>query len=141
MHTVQLLCESTSGLNSMYSICCFCSFLLILCSYFLALKILSRIQARSPRHRCGSVMPSPPGSSYFLAVPKLELESRHIPRNGNLCGHREDLEQALFRYPLPCHGPSLPPSLYASDQLINEIAQLINEIATLYPEAPKLFHR
>ena len=46
-------------------------------SYQLVLKILSRIQPPSPRHRCGSVIPSPPAPAYFLAVPKVELEARH----------------------------------------------------------------
>ena len=42
MHKIQLLSESTSGLNYIYSICCLCSFLLIT-FYFLVLKTLSRI--------------------------------------------------------------------------------------------------
>ena len=130
----KLPCEPTSGLNSIYSICCPCSFPLIACSYVIVFESLSRIYAPTPRHRCGSVIPSPPAPSCFLAVPKLELEARHPPRNGNLCSHPDNLEQAFLHHPLPCHGPSISPPHYAS-------RQLVDEVATLNPEAPKVFHR
>ena len=76
---------------------------------FLDSEILSRVEATSPHHRCGSVIPSPPDSSCFLAVPKLQPEVRHRPRNGDLCRHKDGLEKEFLHHPLPCHGPSIPP--------------------------------
>ena len=130
MHKVKLASEYASGLNSIYSICCPWSFPLIACSYLLVLKILSRIQAPSPRHQCGSVIPSPP-APYFLEVPTLQFKTRHPPRNGGLCSPRDDLEQAFLHHLLPFHGPSISPPHYAS-------CRLVDKVATLHPEAPKL---
>ena len=36
--------------------------------------------------------PLPYSFSLFLTVPKLEIEARHPPRNGDLCSHRDDLK-------------------------------------------------
>ena len=110
-------------LNSIYSICCLCSLLLIRC-YFL---ILSSIQAPSPRHRCGSVVPSTPGTSYFLAVPKPDVESRHPPRNGDLCDHRDDVEQAFFHQPLPTGLRLTPPAYCTCTSCFKHIAKITNE--------------
>ena len=82
-------------MNYFYYICGPSSFLPIACSYFLVLNTLTRTQAPSRRHRCGSAIPSPPAPSCRQAIPKLELEARHL-RNGDLYSHREDLEHAFY---------------------------------------------
>ena len=117
-----------------------CSFVLIACSYFLVFEILSRIQAPSPRHRCRSVIiPSPPAPSYFLAVPRLELESRHPPRNGDLCGHQDDWSRRSFTTPiLAMDPPSIPRPHYAGGQLVNEIAALYPRGAQSFPPLYKV---
>lgn len=90
-----------------FCFCCFCSlFPLITHSYFLT-HILSRIQAKSVHHLCGSI--TPPAYSCFLAGPKLELEARRPPRSGDLCSHRDALEQKFLHHCLPCRRSSLPP--------------------------------
>ena len=75
----------------------------------------------------------PPAPSRFLAVPKLELEARHPPRNGDLCSHRDDLKQAFLHQPFPSHRPTIPPRNDTS-------CQLVDELTALYPETPKAFH-
>ena len=60
---------------------------------------------------CNPALPAP---SCFLAVPKLEFEARHLPRNGDLCSHRDNLEQVFLHHPLPGHRSSIPPRHDAS---------------------------
>ena len=73
MHKVQLLSESTSGLNSTYSICCRCSLLLITCSYFLGFHAITRVSNIEER---GLFLPSHiiilPGTR-LLRLPPLRL--------------------------------------------------------------------
>ena len=75
----------------------------------------------TPKPRPGST-PTPwmwiyhhtPPAPCFLAIPKLDFEARHPARNGDLCSHRDGLEQAFLHHPLPCHQPSVPPTTLAA---------------------------
>ena len=51
----------------------------------------------------GSLGPSAPAC--FLVISKLKLEAGHLPRNGDLCGHRSDLQQTSV--PSPLDGSSI----------------------------------
>ena len=104
-------------MNSIYSICCPCSFPFITYVFLLSsLKNPKRYPSSIPTPsvwvRHGSVIPSPPARSCFLAVPKLELEARHPPQNGDL---RVVTETTWSRrsFTTPClvmDPPSLPPT-------------------------------
>ena len=101
--------------------CCLCSLLhltMIYSSITLSIycQTLGRIQAPSPRHRCGPLSSPPPLLllDSWRPLSKLEFESRHslLEINGDLCSHRDDLEyRRSFTNPvLPIDvGPTIPP--------------------------------
>ena len=74
MYEVLLPSEPTSGLNSIYAICCRCSFPLLTSSYFLVLNL--KPHPSSILTSWELVCHTPPlAPSCFLAVPKLAPEA------------------------------------------------------------------
>lgn len=74
------------------------------------------------------------GPSCCLVSPQLKIGASHPPRNGDLWGHINELQQAFLRLPFSRDRTSTASPHNARCQLV-EINYALN------PETPKAFHR